>query len=412
MVSMTGKTVENESLRQSPLRNVRVLDCTWATGGPYGTLLLAMLGAEVIKIENPPSVTGVSTRQMLLPQYGHQGEDVHFLTYNRNKKSMVIDLRSPSGRQVFYDMVAKSDVVFDNFRPGVVKRLGIDYDTLKRINPRIICTSASGFGSTGPDRARPAFDTIIEASSGVTHLLSRLLPEGILPPSYPGVSWADHVGGLAASFATLVALYAREFTGEGRMVDVGMQDILISMIGYLITGTANFKPFADPLPGMLWGTFRTKDSHVVLCGHRDGMWRSLARALGREEWLKDARYDSIEKRQQRAGELRSMVEEVLATGTTEKWLAVLTAGGVPCAPINSLEDVIESPQVSARNMIVGIRHKGKEILGPGNPFKMSGLEEKFEAPPGLGQHTDELLRELLHYSAEKIAELRKEGAVA
>jgi crotonobetainyl-CoA:carnitine CoA-transferase CaiB-like acyl-CoA transferase len=409
---MKEKILEEKSLRQSPLKNVRVLDCTWATGGPYGTLLLAMLGAEVIKVENPPSVTGVSTRQMLLPGYAHQGEDIHFLTYNRNKKSMVIDLRSPKGRQVFHDMVAESDVVFDNFRPGVVDRLGIDYETLRHINPRIICTSASGFGSTGPDRERPAFDTIIEASSGVTHLLSRLLPEGVLPPCYPGVSWADHVGGLAAAFATLVALYAREFTGEGRRVDVGMQDILISMIGYLITGAANFRPFVDPLPGMLWGTFRTKDGHVVLCGHRDGMWRNLARALGREEWLQDARYDSIEKRQHWAEELRSMVEEVLATDTTADWLAILTAGGVPCGPINSLEDVIESPQVSARNMIVGIRHKGKEIQGPGNPFKMSGLEERFEAPPELGQHTDQLLKELLGYSPEKIAELRKEGAIA
>ncbi|MFC1858633.1 CaiB/BaiF CoA transferase family protein [Thermodesulfobacteriota bacterium] len=403
---------KDESSKEKPLNGVRVLDCTWATGGPYGTLLLAILGAEVIKIENPPTITGVSTRQMLLPQYSHEGDDVHFLTYNRNKKSIVINLRSQEGKAVFYDLVRNSDVVFDNFRPGVVNRLSIDYETLRKINSRIICTSTSGFGATGPDKGKPAFDTIIEASSGVTDLLSRLLPEGMLPPSYPGVSWADHVGGLAAAFATVVALYAREFTGEGQMVDVGMQDILISMIGYVVTGTANFRDFVDPLPKMLWGTFKTKDSYIVLCGHRDGMWRNLTKALDQEEWLRDPRYDSIIKRQQHGEELRSMVEEVLSTRKTEEWLKILAAGEVPCAPINTVADVVNSAQVSARDMIVGINHKGKEIRGPGNPFKMSGLAERFEAPPALGQHTEELLSGLLKYSPEKIADLIKKGVVA
>jgi len=402
----------DKSLKDKPLKGVRVLDCTWATGGPYGTLLLALLGAEVIKIEPPPSVTGVNTRQMLIPQYSHEGDDVHFLTYNRNKKSIVIDLKAPKGKGVFYDLVRKADVVFDNFRPGVMNRLEIDYEILRKINPRIICTSSSGFGATGPDREKPAFDTIIEASSGVTFLLRQFLPEGVLPPSYPGVSWADHVGGLAAAFATVVALYAREFTGEGRRVDVGMQDILISMIGYVITGVANFKSFIDPLPTMLWGTFKTKDNYIVLCGHRDGMWQSLAKALGREEWLRDPRYDSIAKRQEHAEELRSMVEDVLLKKTTEEWLKILTACEVPCSPINNLENVVRSPQVLSRNMIVGMNHKGKEIRAPGNPFKMSKLEERYEAPPTLGQHTTELLSELLDYCPEKIDELRREGIVA
>ena len=403
---------EGESVAGGPLNGVRVLDCTWATGGPYGTLLLALLGAEVIKIENPPSVTGVGTRQMLMPQYSHQGDDIHFLTYNRNKKSMVIDLRSPEGRSVVYDLVRVSDVVFDNFRPGVVERLGIDYETLKNINRRIICTSISGFGVTGPDNTRPAFDTIIEASSGVTHLLGLLLPNGVLPPSYPGVSWADHAGGLAGAFATVVALYARGSTGEGRRVDVGMQDVLISMIGYMITGAANFASFSDPLPEMLWGTFQTADGHIVLCGHRDGMWRNLARALGRDEWLADMRYDSISKRQENAGALRRMVEDVLMTKTTGQWLPILSAGQVPCAPINSLEDVVNSPQVAARHMIVNIHHYGERIRTPGNPLKMSRLEERFEAPPELGQHTEELLSGLLKYAPEKIADLRRRGIVA
>lgn len=403
---------KDELFRGKPLSEVRVLDCSWATGGPYGSLLLALLGAEVIKIENPPTVTGVSTRQMLFPQYSYEGDDIHFLTYNRNKKSIVIDLQSLRGRDVFYDLVKKSDVVFDNFRPGVMKRLGIDYETLKKINPRIICCSVSGFGATGPNVGKAAFDTIIEASSGVTALLSKLLPPGTRPPCYPGNSWADHIGGLGAAFAVVVALYAREFTGEGLMVDIGMQDMLISMLGYMVTGAINFKPWVDPLPEMLWGAFKTKDEYIVLCGHREGMWRNLTKSLGHEEWQMDARFNTHNKRLENGEELRSMVEEVLSTKSAEEWLTVLTAGDVPCTPINTLEHVINSPQVSARNMVTSFNYKGKEIKAPGNPFKMLGLEEVFESPPTLGQHTEEVLSVILGYSQEKIAKLRKKGLIA
>ena len=397
---------------KKPLRGVRVLDCTWATGGPYGSLLLAFLGAEVIKIETPPTVTGVSTRQMLFPQHSHEGDDIHFLTYNRNKKSIVVDLQSPEGKEVFYDLVKKSDVVFDNFRPGVVKRLGIDYETLRLINSRIISCSVSGFGATGPDKGKAAFDTIIEASSGVTAILQELLPQGIRPPCYPGNSWADHVGGLGAAFSILVALYARESTGEGRKLDIGMQDILISMLGYMVTGAANFEPWIDPLPKMLWGAFETKDDFIVLCGHREGMWRKLSKSLGHEEWQADPRFDRHAKRLEQGDVLRAMVEDVLLTKTTDEWLEIFGAGDVPCTRINSLNDVISSPQGLARNMIVGFDHKGEEIKAPGNPFKMSGLEEEFNTPPALGQHTEEILLDILRYAPEKIDELRRAGIVA
>jgi crotonobetainyl-CoA:carnitine CoA-transferase CaiB-like acyl-CoA transferase len=406
------KMSKHESSGKKPLAGVRVLDCSWATGGPYGTLLLALLGAEVIKIETPPTVTGVSTRQMLFPQYSHEGDDVHFLTYNRNKKSMVIDLRSDQGREVFHDLVKKSDVVFDNFRPGVVNRLGIDYETLREINPRIICSSLSGFGATGPDKGKAAFDTIIEASSGITSLLSQLLPPDTVPPCYPGISWADHVGGLGAAFAVVVALYARESSGEGQRLDVSMQDMLISMTGNLLTAVANFESFEDPLPKMLWGTFKTKDDYVVLCGHREGMWLRLCKSLGHAEWITDPRFDSHPKRIEHGEELYSMVEEILLTKTTRQWLEIFTEGDVPATRINSVKDVINSPQTSARNMLPGFDHKGKEIRAPGNPFKMSGLEETFQSPPDLGEHTQEMLSEVLDYSSEKIAELRKTNVVA
>jgi len=403
---LTGDTLKNK-----PLSGVRILDCSWATGGPYGSLLLAFLGAEVIKIETPPTMTGVSTRQMLFPQYSHEGADVHFLTYNRNKKSMVVDLRSEKGREVFYELVKKTDVVFDNFRPGVTKRLGIDYETLQKINQRIISCSLSGFGASGPDQKKAAFDTIIEGSSGITSLLCKLLPPEIVPPSYPGISWADHVGGLGAAFAVVTALYARESTGKGQKLDIAMQDMLISMAGFLFTATANFESWEDPLQGMLWGSFKTKDDYVVLCGHREGMWIRLCESIGTTSLMTDPRFDTHARRLENGVELRSIVEDVLATKTTKEWLAIFAEGDVPATAINSLENVIDSQQTADRNMMPGIDHHGKEIKAPGNPIKMSDLAETFDAPPDFGEHSEEILSNLLGYSSEEIATLKKENVV-
>jgi CoA:oxalate CoA-transferase len=394
-----------------PLSGVRILDCSWATGGPYGSLLLAFLGAEVIKIETPPTVTGVSTRQMLFPQYSHKGADVHFLTYNRNKKSIVVNLRSEEGREVFYDLVKKSDVVFDNFRPGVTDRLGIGYEKLKAVNDRIICCSLSGFGASGPDQNKAAFDTIIEASSGVTSLLNRLLPSGTIPPSYPGISWADHVGGLGAAFAIVTALYSRESTGKGQKLDIAMQDMLISMTGFLFTASANFESWEDPLQKMLWGAFKTKDDYVVLCGHREGMWKRLCNSLGTTELMTDPRFDSHEKRLENGAELRSIVEEIIKTKTTSEWLKIFSEEDLPSTAINTLDEVMDSQQTAVRNMMPAMDHHGKEIKAPGNPIKMSQLEESIGAPPDFGQHTEEILTEVLGYSADQIDKMKKENIV-
>ena len=403
---------EDNTVKAGPLAGVRVLDLTWATGGPYGTLLMAFLGAEVIKIETPPDHTGVSTRQMLFPHFSHGGEDVHFLTYNRSKKSVVINLQMEMGKEVFYDLVKKSDVVFDNFRPGVTRRLGIDYATLSRINSRIICCSVSGFGSIGPESRRPAFDTIIEASSGMTAQLLTMLPDRTRPPCYPGTSWADHVGGLGGAYGVMAALYEREHTGKGREVDIAMQDMLISMLGYITTGEANFPDWDDPLPRMLWGAFETGDSYIVVCGHREGMWRNLTRALCHEEWRDDTRFNSHEKRIENGNELRAMIEGVLKTRPSVDWIEIMNRNDVPCAPINSTKQVIDSPQTEARNMMPAITHKGKKIRAPGNPIKISGFNEPFLPPPSLGEHTLEIMANVLNYSAQKIAELKDDGAVA
>ena len=401
----------NDTRGKKPLDGIRILDCSWATGGPYGSLLLAFMGAEVIKIETPPAMTGVSTRQMLFPQFSHQGADVHFLTYNRNKKSIVINLRTEHGRDVFYDLVKKSDVVFDNFRPGVTGRLGIDYETLKEVNERIICCSLSGFGASGPDTNKAAFDTIIEASSGITSLLRRLLPQDAIPPSYPGISWADHVGGLGAAFAVVTALYARESTDRGQKLDIAMQDMLISMTGFLITATANFKSWEDPLQKMLWGAFKTSDDYVVLCGHREGMWKRLCQSLGTTGLMTNPRFDTHAKRLENGAELRLIIEGILLTKTTKEWLEILSEGDVPATAINDLDEVISSEQTAVRNMVPPMEHHGKTFRAPGNPIKLSDMVETFEAPPDLGEHTREILSEVLGYSSEQIDELKRANIV-
>jgi len=404
--------LEDKTVKAGPLAGVRVLDLTWATGGPYGTLLLAFLGAEVIKIETPPDQTGVNTRQMLFPNFSHGGEDVHFLTYNRSKKSVVINLQKESGKEVFYDLVKKADVVFDNFRPGVTGRLGISYETLRRINSRIICCSVSGFGSSGPESRRPAFDTIIEASSGMTAQLLTMLPSGVRPPCYPGTSWADHVGGLTGAYGVMAALYERERTGEGREVDIAMQDMLISMLGYITTGEANFSDWDDPLPRMLWGAFETGDNYLIICGHREGMWRNLIRALDHEQWQDDPRFNSHQERIKNGRELRALIEGILKTRPSADWIEIMDKHDVPCNPIHTIKEVINSRQTETRKMMPAMIHKGKKIKAPGNPVKISGFDAPISPPPALGEHTAEILANVLNYPPERIARLKKDGAVA
>lgn len=391
-------------------QGVRVLDLSRAGAGPFATMILADLGAEVVKVETPEFALGVTTRQKLDPHYLFQGDDYHFLSLNRNKRSIVLDLRKEEGKEVFYQLVRKGDVVFDNMRPGARERLGVDFLTLKGINPRIICCSVTGYGQSGPSKDKPAFDLMIQASSGMWRVLDTRDERG--RPRWPGVALADFGGGLWAACGIASALYARERTGEAQMVDVALQDGLMAFFTYLAAYWLNSGIARDPTRDHLWGAFKTKDGHIAIAAHREGFWGNLCRVLGREHWLADPRFNSPTKRMENKEELWAAIEEIIATRTANEWLKVLSEGDVPCAPINTLGEALADAQVLHRNMVVTIEHTlGGKIRVLGNPIKISGREEVFRSPPTLGQHTEEILATWLGYSREKIEELRKDQVV-
>jgi len=372
-------------------------------------MMMGDLGAEIIKIETPEFALGVTSRQKVDP-YLLYGDDIHFLSLNRNKKSLVLDLKNPKGKEVFYDLAKVSDVVYENFRPGVTKRLGIDYETLRKLNKGIICCGLSGFGATGPNKLAPAFDPVIQASSGMMAQLG-MRDAGGRPLHFP-LAIGDLYGGVLSSYAVIAALFEREKTGEGQFLDISMQDGLLSLLSYVPAYRLNVGSHKDVMADFLWGAFKTKDDYVILCAHRQGFWENLCKTLGHEDWNTDPRFDSAAKRLENKDELWAIIEDVLASKGRDEWVKILTDGDVPCTPINTEEDLLKDPQVADRNMIVSFKHTtGGELRMLGNPIKMSAHpEDHFESPPLLGQHTKEICIGLLGYSEAKYQELLDEKA--
>lgn len=390
------------------LADYRILDLSRFLAGPYGAMLLADMGAQVIKVEPPE---GDFARQV--PPYFHRGESAYFMSVNRNKKGIALDLRREEGRQVFYDLVKVSDAVWDNFRPGVLERLRIDYDTLKEMNPRIICCSVTGYGPEGPLRDKPGFDTIVQARSGGMSLTGE-------PGRYyrMGIPIADLAGGMFAALGLLGALVAREKTGVGQRVDVALLSGQVSLLTYQATYYLMSGRVPEPV-----GTghtsivpiraFRTQDHFVVIECSNQKFWGNLCQAIGMPELEKDERFADGEKRYHHRGELYQILEEVFARKTTEEWLAILGRHEVPSGPINTIDRALSEPQIAVQNMVVAVDHTlGGQVRLAGNPIKMSATPgETFRSPPTLGEHTEEILSQLLGYSPERIEALRDKKVV-
>ncbi|MDO8472849.1 MAG: CaiB/BaiF CoA-transferase family protein [Dehalococcoidia bacterium] len=395
-----------------PLEGIRILDLTRMIAGPFGSMILADQGADVIKIEMPE--TGDPERAAGTPDEFVLGEGLHFLSVNRNKKSVTLDLKRPEAREVFYDLVKVSDVVFDNFRPAVMAKLGCDYEKLNKINPRIICCSLSGFGSTGPYRDRPAWDVAIQGMGGVMSVTG----EKGGRPLRVGFAIGDTVPSLWSVIGILTALQGREKTGKGSYVDLGMLDCLSSLLIYYTTRyTAT--GFVPPLLGgrhinvSPWGSYRTRDNFIVLGVPGDQAWGRFCPALGLHDLEKDPRFYTNNKRVENAEELTVALEAFLTTNDTAHWLNLLQDVDVVCSPVHSVDRVVSDPQIVARDMIVEVEHP---VIGKyrmmGNPIKGTMIpKQRLESPPILGEDTKEVLSGLLGYSEEKIESLRASKAV-
>jgi CoA:oxalate CoA-transferase len=387
-----------------PLSGVRILDLTLIMAGPYCTLILGDLGAEVIKIEKPG--LGESSRQM--PPHFFEGQSAYFIAMNRNKKSMTLDLKSDAGKRIFYDLARKSDVVIENFRPGVVKKLGIDFDTLKQMNPRIICCSISGYGQTGPFRDRPAFDLVIQARGGI---MSYTGEPGQMPVRM-GAPMGDLSGGLFASQGILAALYQREQTGRGQRVDISLVDCQTSLLTYRAQFYLVGKEIAQPVgSGHVSAhpirAFRTRTFDVVIDANTESIFAELCEAIGKPEMSQDEKFNSRHHRLENKEELYAILEEAFLSKTGEEWLEILEKR-IPIAPINTIDKALVDPQTLSRNMVVEVDYGDNKILNiVGNPIKLSEVEQEvFKRPPYLGEHTEEILRELLNYSPEQIKAIK------
>ena len=392
---------------KKPLDGIKVLDLTHMLSGPYGGMILADLGCEVIKIE--PPVKGEATRRLLEndPDYSFNGMGAYFYTLNRNKKSLALDLKNPDGLHVFYQLIKKADVVLSNFSAGVTAKLKIDFKELKKINPKIITCTVSGFGETGPNYQRPAFDQIAQALGGGMSITGLSASE----PMRAGIPIGDLGGGMFAVMGIQAAIISRAASGEGQHVDISMLDCQISMLNYMATMQTMSGIVPTPIGNshfvhMPYNSFATKDYPIVIAAVGDQFWPRLLKIFTNPE-LQDSKYITAYERQKDKEKLENIMQAELLKEPSDYWLNRLEAESVPCARVNNLEQAINDEQINYRNMMVDVPHPaGGSAKVPGNPIKLSSVEsEEFLAPPLLGEHTKEVLMEWLGYSEEELKEM-------
>ncbi len=394
------------------LQGIRILDLTHMLSGPYAGMILADLGAESIKVE--PPVTGEGTRRLLEkdPKNSLNGFGAYYMTLNRNKKSITLDLKSEKGLALFYELVKTADIVLSNFSAGVTERLKIDYAHLSIVNPRIITCTVTGFGETGPAKNHTAFDMVAQAMGGGMSITGQ--PDN--PPTRSGIPIGDLGGGLMGVIGVLAALQARHTTGRGQHVDISMLDAQISLLNYMATMHFLSGIIPDKLGNghfvhVPYDTFQCSDGYLIIAIIADNFWEALLTLLPADDI-------NTEEHKYQPGRLKNKelinrrLNEILSTNTQAYWLEQLRSARIPCAPVYNLKQAVHDEQVLARNMIVDVAHPlGGSTKMPGNPIKLSDTyEDTFSPPPTLGQHNDEVYASI-GLTAEDLKALQENGII-
>lgn len=392
-----------------PLEGIRVLDLTRILAGPYATMILRDLGAEVIKIEQPE--TGDEARD-----FGPFKNDfsLYFMSVNRGKKSVTLNLKSPRGKELFLELVKGSDILVENFRPGTMEKLGLDYESLKKHHPSLLYAACSGFGQTGPYAMRGAYDMIIQGMGGIISITG----EPDRPPVRVGTSIGDITSALFTTIGILSALRHRDQTGEGQLIDVGMLDCQVAilenaMVRYFSTGDIP-RPLGRRHPAITpFEVFESADGYVVIAIGNNELWRKFCEHVDRPELIDDERFHTNALRTENHASLFPILADIMCRRTTDAWVEALEAIGVPCGPVNTVDKVANDPQVLARDMIAEVEHDTTGTVQiPGIPIKLSETPGQINAPaPNLGEHTSEVLTNLLKLAVEEVNQLKQNGVV-
>ncbi|MFC3854180.1 CaiB/BaiF CoA transferase family protein [Salinispirillum marinum] len=399
-----------------PLAGIRVLDLSRILAGPWASQLLADMGAEVIKVEQPGK--GDDTRRWGPPWVGDSGEAAYFLSANRGKQSVTIDMAQPAGQRLIRELVLKSDVLIENFKVGGLKKYGLDYDSLKSVNPRLVYCSITGFGQDGPYAQRAGYDFMIQGMGGLMSLTGQPddMPGG--GPVKVGVALTDIFTGMYASNAITAALWQRQTTGTGTHIDLGLLDVQVGVLAnqalnYLTSGQVPQR-LGNAHPNIVpYQAFATRDGHLILAVGNDTQYQRFCTAAGAPELATDERFSTNALRVANRHILIPLLEPLLTQFSTDEWLVKLEVEGVPCGPINTLDRVFADPHVQYRDMAINRQHASAgEVKLVSNPIRFDGVAMNADsAPPVLGQHTEDVLREVLALDDNAIVRLRDDGVI-
>ena len=399
------------SVTNNLLENICVIDLTRVLAGPYCTMMLGDLGADIIKIEVPSR--GDDTRHWG-PPFTKGGESAYYLSANRNKRSMTLNLKSEEGLEILKKLIAKGDVLVDNFKTGTLSRWGLDYETLQEIRPGLIYCTVTGYGYTGPYSSRPGYDLIVQATGGFMSITG---PENG-DPSRAGVAIADISTGMFAANAILAALYSREQTGKGQRIDMSLLDSQVALLSYAATNYFVSGSITNRLgnahPNIVpYQSFKARDMHFVLAVGNDKQWEIFCKSINKPEWIDDEKYSTNALRVNNRKQLIDQLSKLFATQNAGYWLEIFDKVGLPSGPINELDKVFENEQIKSREMQIELPHSiDNKVTLLNSPIKIpTSTTKPHKAPPTLGEHTEEILQEKIGVDKETVAKLRNQGVL-